>query len=194
MYGRKLDKYVIIGYFIDEEELKKLKRYETVTIETKEIPPINSCSHLSDETYLQGTIKYCPECGNKVWKCPGKPSSIRYEEKFTGYYEGFLNNSKVNIFDKDLYIQDKCSCDGYSGTCFCDLRKYGEGVKLLGLDLCDGNELMYDETQGYFIPYITMDSGDLEITSELFQFKERLEKFLNKFGISGTFELRLFSV
>ncbi len=94
--------YIIIGCFLDESELKKIKEYETIRrISVFKKPQRNSCSHLSDNVYKNKTTNYCPECGIKVNLFPEEPEVYNYKKRFIGYSKGFFEDFKAT---------KKCGC------------------------------------------------------------------------------------
>ena len=98
---------MIVGYFLEKEELEKLRVFEDV-IREAEVPARNSCEHLPAESYTKGNPKYCPECGKKVQIHPMEPAI--YTKELTGYYKNFFHpksNSNRIVCDC-LYECEKC--------------------------------------------------------------------------------------
>ena len=125
---------MIVGYFLEKEEIEKLRVFEDVIREV-EVSARNSCEHLPVESYTTQNPKYCPECGKKVRIHPMEPAI--YTKELTGYYKNFFHpkSDPVTVCDvrtfsdyynrestkytisqkKCLYcnrVEDKCECSG----------------------------------------------------------------------------------
>jgi len=232
--------YLIIGYFIDINELKKLEKYETVTYKIRsETFDKNSCNHLSDESYQNKTPNYCPECGTKVHIIKGYPAEYTSKQKFIGYQEGFLapfvtekkcgcihcnfcdceqcddcstckycvkckdddksyrrnrvcktNMDDLKITDTELYNVNRCRC--YYECDYACNNTYDKTT--VGFDLSIGHKLMYDKDEGFYILYDTLDlkyHNSYVIDDGMIEFKNKVETFLNKFGMKGSFEMKI---
>jgi len=119
---------IVIGFFIDENELDKFKIYRTKKIVC---PSYNSCGHLPDSAYSKNDQKYCPECGVKIYRTPEK---IFEHVELIGYKDDLFHSKEFNpcpcLDCKDCYDKNcrdclKCNCGNCRiDTYYKELRDY----------------------------------------------------------------------
>ncbi len=108
---------MIAGFYINKSELEKLRIFsETVIVPAKPSQKIQSCYHLSPETYMRRNPAFCSICGNenKIIVIPSIPEQVK--KTLIAYKNDFFKAKNVN----------NCGCfncpECYFGNCL-DCKK-----------------------------------------------------------------------
>lgn len=117
-----MEAYVLIGLFIDTNELEKLKIYEKVLIQEKVLPK-TSCDHLPVHNYFKNSSKSCPTCNIPISIIKG--SEPIYKKGLVGYKPIFFRNPLMSMrqrckHNKKTNCNNFCiSCKKFCNSCMC---------------------------------------------------------------------------